>query len=94
MKPARRLHPVHIDEIANFYGLRRNKRGELRFPPHRPPKPECVIPKAQRAKIAACEALGWSYWADHPKPGFVWAADYAQRFHQVKVNVQREEEAA
>lgn len=33
------------------------------------------LPKNTATKAAACAALGLSYWADHPRPGYVWAVD-------------------
>jgi hypothetical protein len=40
--------------------------------------------KTTQSKIAACEALGLSYWADHPATGCVWAVDTDQQAHVVR----------
>lgn len=37
-----------------------------------------------RAKIAACDALELSYWADHPASGCIWAVDANQQPHVVR----------
>lgn len=34
-----------------------------------------AIPARTRESVAACSALGLSYWADGPRNGTVWAAD-------------------
>lgn len=40
-----------------------------------------------RQNVAACAALGLSYWADHPDPGCVWAVDAAnQEYRIVKID--------
>ncbi|QDK03170.1 hypothetical protein SEA_SYDNAT_78 [Mycobacterium phage SydNat] len=40
--------------------------------------------KTTQAKIAACEALGLSYWADHPATGCMWAVDDQQQAFVVR----------
>lgn len=35
-------------------------------------------------KMAACNALGLSYWSDHPVTGCMWAVDDNQRPHVVR----------
>lgn len=41
--------------------------------------------KTTLGKMAACEALSLSYWADHPAPNCVWAVDDNQQAHVVRV---------
>lgn len=40
--------------------------------------------RTTQQKITACEALGLSYWADHPAAGCVWAVDDNQQAHAVR----------
>ena len=37
-----------------------------------------------RSKMAACQALGLSYWSDHPARGCLWAVDANQQAHVVR----------
>jgi hypothetical protein len=47
-----------------------------------------AIPTRTLQSIAACSALGLSYWADHPKPGYLWAVD-PDKQEFVPVHIQR-----
>ncbi|MDP7733659.1 DUF7457 domain-containing protein [Mycobacterium paragordonae] len=40
--------------------------------------------KTTLGKMAACEAVGLSYWSDHPANGCVWAVDSDQQAHVVR----------
>jgi hypothetical protein len=42
------------------------------------------LPKRTRERLTACEAVGLSYWADHPVIGHVWAVDSRQQAHVVR----------
>lgn len=35
-------------------------------------------------KMAACHAVGLSYWSDHPSTGCMWAVDESRRAHVVR----------
>lgn len=45
-----------------------------------------TIPNRDRENIAACAALGLTFWSGHPAAGSLWATDFAGRFHQVRIN--------
>lgn len=42
--------------------------------------------KATREALAACEAVGLHYWADHRRAHHLWAVDDRQRAHVVRIN--------
>lgn len=42
--------------------------------------------KATAARIAACAAVGLSYWSGHPQAGHLWAVDDNQRAHAVQID--------
>lgn len=44
------------------------------------------LPKRTREAPAACEAVGLTFWSDHPRPRCMWAVDEHQRAHVVRVN--------
>lgn len=48
-------------------------------------KPRNTLGQDVRTKSAACAVFGWSYWADSPHPGCVWATTPEQTFRLVKV---------
>lgn len=43
------------------------------------------LPKLTLQRLAACEALGLHYWADHPTAHHIWAVDDHQRAHVVRI---------
>ena len=43
------------------------------------------LPRRTREALAACEAVGLMFWADHPWPRQVWAVDDHQRVHVVRI---------
>jgi hypothetical protein len=44
-----------------------------------------ALPKGTRERLAACEAVGLHWWADHPVAGHVWAVDDHQQAHVVRI---------
>lgn len=44
------------------------------------------IVKATREAMAACAAVGLTYWSDHPTAGMVWAVDDDQHAHPVHID--------
>lgn len=44
------------------------------------------IVKATREAMAACAAVGLTYWSDHPTAGMVWAVDSDQHAHPVHID--------
>lgn len=52
-------------------------------------RPESVIPTADRENIAACAALGLSFWAVSNTPRMLWAVDNDQRAHTVEIDRKR-----
>jgi hypothetical protein len=44
------------------------------------------LPKGTRERLAACEAIGLTYWSDHPARNCVWAIDDQQRAHVVRID--------
>lgn len=48
-------------------------------------KPRNTLGQDVRTKSAACAVFGWSYWADSPHPGCVWASTPEQTFRLVYV---------
>jgi len=42
--------------------------------------------KRIRERLAACEAVGLCYWADHPAARHFWAVDDCRRAHVVRVH--------
>jgi hypothetical protein len=44
------------------------------------------LPKRAHEALAACEAAGLMYWADHPRAQHVWAVDDFRRAHVVKID--------
>lgn len=39
-----------------------------------------------REAVAACSAVGLTYWSDHPAANHLWAADFQGRFHTVRID--------
>jgi hypothetical protein len=46
----------------------------------------CQLPKSTRERLAACEAVGLHYWADHPAGRHVRAIDGHQQAHVVRIH--------
>lgn len=67
-------------------GLRRGKDGAYRWPTTKPPRPKSLLPTSTCENIAACTALGLSYWSEGPRPGQLWAVDAEQRPHIVDID--------
>src|SRR5262249_49529115 len=44
------------------------------------------LPKRTLERLAACEAVGLHWWADHPTAHHVWAVDDHQQVHAVRIN--------
>jgi hypothetical protein len=44
------------------------------------------VPASVQARVAACAAVGLSYWSGHPVAGCVWAVDSDQAAHVVKID--------
>ena len=44
------------------------------------------LPAQTRVRLAACAAVGLSYWSGHPQAGCLWAVDDHQQAHVVKVD--------
>lgn len=49
------------------------------------------IPARTRENIAACAALGLSYWSEAPGAGRLWAVDDTQQAHEVRIDRKRSE---
>ena len=45
----------------------------------------CRLNKRTLERVAACEAVGLSYWSNHPAANHVWAVDDHQLAHVVRV---------
>lgn len=73
-----------LSEQAKAFGLSAVGH-QLRLTPTRTTATANLSAKT-RDKIAACHALGFTYWADHPHNGTVWATDTDQRFHAVRIH--------
>jgi hypothetical protein len=43
------------------------------------------LPRRTCEALAACEAVGLMFWADHPRAGHAWAVDDHQRVHVVRI---------
>jgi hypothetical protein len=43
------------------------------------------LPKRTRERLAACAAIGLSYWSDHPARNCVWAIGDHQDAHVVRI---------
>lgn len=63
---------------------------ELRYV-HKPVTFTNNLPTKTRDKIKACSTIGLSYWADHPGKACVWATDFHQRWHVVKIDYKNRE---
>lgn len=59
---------------------------ELRLVPHKPVKIGSKIPAKQLDNIAACAALGLSYWCEGHGANNVWAADFNGNFFDVHID--------
>jgi hypothetical protein len=44
-----------------------------------------LLPKSTIERLAACEAVGLSYWADHPTRNCLWAIDNDRRAHVARM---------
>lgn len=74
-----------LNETLRFFGLTRRADGSVRLsaPTNRP---QSVAPARTRENVAACAAVGLSFWSEAPTPNGMWAVDNAQRAHLVKVD--------
>ncbi len=70
---------------ASYFGLVRRRDGAVVFKVEDFTKRR-AIPSGTRENIAACAALGLSYWSGHPAAGHVWAVDNHQQAHAVKID--------
>jgi hypothetical protein len=72
---------------AAYFGLQRNSAGAFEFKPE-PKVSESgrKIPDRTAENIAACAAVGLSYWSEAPGPGSLWAVDEHQQAHQVQID--------
>jgi hypothetical protein len=59
---------------------------ELRLVPHKPVKFGTKVPAKTLDGVAACAALGLSFWSDHPERNTVWAADFDGNYHAVYID--------
>lgn len=74
-------------EMAGFLGLKvDNRTSAFVWPAPEDFTKVRAIPVTTREKIAACAALGLSYWANHPTPSTVWAVDDYQQPHSVHID--------
>lgn len=83
---------MNIDETLNHLGMKRRKDGSSWIVPDkgmRPTAKPAAIPLRTRENVAACEALGLSFWSEHPQPGVLWAVDDHQQAHAVKIDRRR-----
>lgn len=74
-----------LNETLRFFGLTRRADGSVRLsaPTNRP---QTVAPARTRENVAACAAVGLSFWSEAPVPNGMWAVDATQRAHLVKVD--------
>jgi hypothetical protein len=77
---------VDLDATIRRLGLRRARNGAYEFPKTHTPRPECQISPRTRENVAACAALGLSYWSDAPGVNSLWAVDDRQRPHVVVID--------
>ena len=75
-----------LDENLRAVGMRRGKDGAARFPAPTRSRGSATIAARTRENIAACAALGLSYWSDHARPHLLWAVDDQQVAHSVRVD--------
>lgn len=52
--------------------------------------PAHTLRQPVRTAAPACAVFGWSYWADSPHPGCVWAVTPEQTYRLVKIRVRGE----
>jgi hypothetical protein len=67
------------------FGLRRDKNGAS-FWPREDYTKQRAIPPRTRESIAACAALGLSYWSEAPGINRLWAIDGQQEAHEVRID--------
>ena len=74
-----------LNETLRFFGLKRRPDGSahLAAPSQRR---VTVIPARTRENVAACAAVGLSFWSEAPLPNGMWAVDESQHAHLVKVD--------
>jgi hypothetical protein len=77
-----------IDENLRYFGLRRNRRtGASEFPPAPKSRGDAPIPKRTLENIAACAAVGLSYWSEAPGVNRLWAVDdKTRKAHEVRID--------
>lgn len=74
-----------LNETLRFFGLTRRADGSLRLSAPTT-RPQNVAPARTRENVAACAAVGLSFWSEAPVPNGMWAVDTHQRAHLVKVD--------
>lgn len=78
---------VKLDENLQLFGLKRDRQGRSYFPPPARSRGEAAIPKRTQENIAACAAVGLSYWSEGYAPNLLWAVDdTTRRAHQVRID--------
>lgn len=78
-----------LNETLRSFGLTRRADGSAHLTPVAPPRPPragATVPARTRENIAACAAVGLSFWSAAPTPNGLWAVDDHQRAHLVKVD--------
>ncbi|MGD9622172.1 MAG: hypothetical protein AB7G47_19290 [Mycolicibacterium sp.] len=76
---------IDLDKTLRFFGMTRRADGsaQLSAPTNRR---QTVAPVRTRENVAACAAVGLSFWSEAPVPNGIWAVDSTQRAHLVKVD--------
>lgn len=77
-------------ENARYFGLRMNKAGAYEF--KKEPKLSTSgvkIPDRTAENIAACAAVGLSYWSEAPGINRLWAVDDQREAHEIRIDRKR-----
>ena len=74
-----------LNDSLRFFGLTRRADGSTHL--HAPTqRPRAVAPARTRENVAACAAVGLSFWSEAPVLNGIWAVDNAQCAHLVKID--------
>jgi hypothetical protein len=82
------VHAPKLQPISDVHWIagRRGKDGAFHRPKEQPFRFTGNIAKATLENIAACAALGLSYWSDAPGTNKIWAVDANQVPHSVLID--------
>lgn len=74
-----------LNETLRFFGLKRYADGSAHLAA--PSQRRVTVVRARtRENVAACAAVGLSFWSEAPVPNGMWAVDDSQHAHLVKVD--------